>query len=64
MYQYFIYRFNSLLIIIIAAIIVDDISGGISRKYLGKGNRYPEIMEENGLKSTVIRPGMVLKIPA
>ena len=41
-----------------------DTLWGISRKYLGKGNRYPEIMEENGLKSTVIRPGMVLKIPA
>lgn len=41
-----------------------DTLWGISRKYLGRGNRYPEIMEENGLKSTVIRPGMVLKIPA
>lgn len=41
-----------------------DTLWGISRKYLGRGNLYPEIMEANALKSTVIRPGMVLKIPA
>lgn len=40
-----------------------DTLWGISRKHLGRGNLYPEIMEANGLKSTVIRPGMVLKIP-
>lgn len=35
----------------------------ISKKYLGKGNRYKEIMTANGMKSTVIRAGMQLKIP-
>ena len=40
-----------------------DTLWGISRKYLGRGNRYPDIMDANGMKSTVIRPGMVLKIP-
>ncbi len=35
----------------------------IAKKYLGKGSRYPEIMELNGLTSTTIRTGKVLKIP-
>lgn len=35
----------------------------ISRKYLGIGTRYKEIMELNGLKNTNIYAGMVLKIP-
>lgn len=40
-----------------------DTLWGISRKFLGRGNRYPEIMDANGMTSTVIRPGKVLKIP-
>ena len=35
----------------------------ISRKYLGSGHRYKEIMELNGLSSTVIHVGQKLKIP-
>ena len=35
----------------------------IAKKYLGKGTRYTEIMELNGLKSDKIHPGQVLKIP-
>ena len=35
----------------------------ISAKYLGKGNRYPEIKELNNLTSNVIYSGMKLKIP-
>ena len=35
----------------------------ISRKYLGNGHRYKEIMELNGLTSTVIYAGQKLKIP-
>ena len=35
----------------------------ISSRFLGKGNKYKKIMEVNGLKNTIIRPGMVLKIP-
>lgn len=35
----------------------------ISKKHLGRGNRYKEIMQLNGMKSTVIRAGMKLKIP-
>lgn len=40
-----------------------DVLWTISKKYLGKGTRYKEIMALNGLKNTVIRAGMVLKIP-
>lgn len=35
----------------------------ISAKYLGKGSRYKEIMELNGLRTTVIHVGHKLKIP-
>lgn len=35
----------------------------ISAKYLGKGNRYKEIMELNGLTDSVIHIGQNLKIP-
>lgn len=35
----------------------------ISKKYLGKGNRYREIQSANGLKSTLIHAGQKLKIP-
>lgn len=35
----------------------------IAQKYLGKGNRYNEIVKLNGLKSNVIYSGMKLKIP-
>ncbi|MGN1368440.1 MAG: LysM peptidoglycan-binding domain-containing protein [Aristaeellaceae bacterium] len=40
-----------------------DTLWNISKKYLGKGNRYKEIMAANGMKSTIIRAGMQLKIP-
>lgn len=36
---------------------------GIAKKFLGDGNRYKEIQKANGLKDTVIQPGLVLKIP-
>lgn len=35
----------------------------IAQKYLGKGNRYTEIVKLNGLKSNAIYSGMKLKIP-
>lgn len=35
----------------------------ISRKYLGSGHRYKEIMELNGLTTTMIHVGQKLKIP-
>lgn len=35
----------------------------ISKKYLGKGGRYKEIMTANGLKTDLIRIGQKLKIP-
>lgn len=36
----------------------------IAETYLGSGSRYTEIVSLNGLKSTTIRAGQVLKIPA
>ena len=41
-----------------------DTLWGIAQKYLGNGNRYKEIMELNGLKSSTIYAGQVFKIPA
>lgn len=35
----------------------------ISKKFLGAGNKYRSIMTANGMKNTIIRPGMVLVIP-
>lgn len=40
-----------------------DTLWGISRKYLGSGVRYHEIMKLNNLKSDIIHVGDVLKIP-
>lgn len=36
----------------------------ISKKFLGIGPRYIEIMEENGLTNDMIYPGQILKIPS
>jgi hypothetical protein len=41
----------------------NDTLRGIAKKFLGAGAKYPEIMSLNNLTSTVIRTGMVLKIP-
>ena len=40
-----------------------DCLWNIAKTYLGKGSRYPEIKELNGLTSNVIYTGMELKIP-
>ena len=40
-----------------------DTLWGISKRFLGSGNKYKKIMEANGLKNTIIRPGMNLIIP-
>lgn len=44
-------------------VVKDDTLWGISTRYLGKGSRYHEIMELNGLSSTTIYPGQTLRIP-
>ena len=36
---------------------------GLAKYYYGKGNEYKKIMKANGMKKSVIRPGMVLLIP-
>ncbi|MGN1370047.1 MAG: LysM peptidoglycan-binding domain-containing protein [Aristaeellaceae bacterium] len=41
-----------------------DTLWGLSQKFLGKGNRYREIMKANGMKNTILRPGMALVIPS
>ena len=35
----------------------------IASIYLGSGLKYKEIMKANGMRNTIVRPGMVLKIP-
>ena len=35
----------------------------IAQTYLGKGNRYTEIVKLNGLKSNVLKTGQVLELP-
>lgn len=44
-------------------VVSGDTLWGISQKYLGNGARYTEIVKLNGLKTTVIYPGQILKIP-
>ncbi len=44
-------------------VVKGDTLWGIAKKYLGDGNRYPEIVKLNGLKSNVIYSGNKLKIP-
>lgn len=44
-------------------VVTGDTLGKIAKKLLGRSNRYSEIMEANGMTSTRIKPGMVLKIP-
>lgn len=36
----------------------------IAKNYLGDGNKYKEIQKANGLKDTIIKSGMILKIPS
>lgn len=40
-----------------------DTLWGIAQRFLGKGIRYKEIMQLNGLKTTIIHRGKKLKIP-
>lgn len=47
----------------IYTVVKGDTLWGIAQKYLGNGNRYPELMEYNGLKSPLIYPGQTIRIP-
>lgn len=40
-----------------------DTLWGIAQKYYGSGIKYKKIMKANRMKNTIVRPGMVLKIP-
>lgn len=44
-------------------VVKGDSLWGIAQRFLGKGNRYPEIMTLNGLTSTIIYSGQKLKLP-
>lgn len=44
-------------------VVKNDTLWGIADKYLGNGTRYPEIKGLNNLKSNIIYPGQILKIP-
>lgn len=47
----------------IYTVVKDDSLWSIAQKELGSGARYPEIMSLNGLSSTAIFAGQILKIP-
>jgi LysM repeat protein len=44
-------------------VVKGDSFSKISKKFLGDGNRYKEIMSLNGIKNTTLNLGQVLKIP-
>jgi LysM repeat protein len=44
-------------------VVSGDTLSKIAAAFLGNASRYPEIMTLNGLKTTVLHPGMKLKIP-
>lgn len=48
---------------LIYTVVRGDTLWGIASKYLGSGTRYPEIVQLNGLKTSVIYSGQKLKIP-
>ena len=48
---------------LIYTVVKGDTLWGIASKYLGSGTRYPEIVQLNGLKTSVIYSGQKLKIP-
>lgn len=45
-------------------VVKGDSLWAIAQEYLGKGNRYPEIMALNGMKTTTIHPGQKLRLPS
>ena len=45
-------------------VVQGDTLWGLAKKFLGRGNRYKEIMAANNMTDTILRPGMVLMIPS
>lgn len=48
---------------VVYTVVQGDTLWGLAQRFLGRGNRYKEIMTANGMTSTILRPGMVLQIP-
>ncbi len=49
---------------VVYTVVQGDTLWGLAQRFLGRGNRYKEIMTANNMTNTILRPGMVLQIPS
>ncbi len=49
---------------VVYTVVQGDTLWGLAQRFLGRGNRYKEIMTANSMTNTILRPGMVLQIPS